>query len=55
MLSVFITPCTKPTRIHSLTSLAVRRQISSNQVAYTDGDGVPAPENARVSRNPRDV
>ncbi len=33
MLSVFITPCTNPTRIQSFTISAVRRQISSNQRA----------------------
>ena len=42
MLSVFITPCTKPTRIQCATSVAVRRQTSSNQRAYVAGDGAPS-------------
>ena len=42
MLSVFITPWTNPTRIHSAIITAVRRQISSNQRAYTAGDGAPS-------------
>ncbi len=33
MLSVFITPCTKPTRIQCAMSRAVRRQISTSQAA----------------------
>jgi hypothetical protein len=34
MLSVFITPCTKPTRIHSTIIVAVRSQTSPNQATY---------------------
>ena len=34
MLSVFITPCTKPRRIQSIIRAAVRRQSSWYQLAY---------------------
>ena len=42
MLSVFITPWTKPTRIQCTINVAVRRQISGNQRPYTSGPGSPS-------------
>ena len=41
MLSVFMTPWTKPTRSHSHTMSAVRRTTSSKKRAYRSGDELP--------------
>ena len=38
MLSVFITPCTNPTRIHSTTISAVRVQTCANQLTTASLD-----------------
>ncbi len=47
MLSVFITPCTKPTRIQCAIITAVRTHTSPNHVAYSCS---PSPSSSGKSR-----
>ena len=47
MLSVFITPWTKPTRIQCATITAVRSQTSANHAAYSAS---PSPDRCGKSR-----
>ena len=42
MLSVFMTPCTKPFAIHPAMSSAVRRHTSLSSAWYASGDGAPS-------------
>ena len=51
MLSVFITPCTKPTRIQCATMTAVRSQTSANQRArMPSSTGWPSATSSGKSR-----